>query len=643
MQVYHDSRDQWYRQPGGALPCGRRTHLRVMIHGERAPRAVILRVWRDGEQRIPMVPMEGVPGGFCYEADLEAGAEPGLVWYRFEIEDWGTHIVYGNAADRLGGVGEQGSYDSYQVTVYDPAFDPPHWLREGVMYQVMVDRFAHGDSTGKLFAGRKDIVRHAHWQEAPFLSVEPNGDNLANDFFGGDLLGLRDKLPYLKGLGITVLYLNPIFRARTNHKYDVGDYETIDPMFGTNADFVALCDAAAGMGIRVMLDGVFSHVGADSRYFNRYGTYPELGAYQSKQSPYYDWFTFRQHPQEYISWWGFETLPELRKDAPGCVEYLLTGKNAILGRWLAAGASGWRLDVADELPMPFLRTLRAQAKAARADAAVLGEVWEDASNKVAYDQLRSYALGDTVDSVMNYPLRDALIAFFLGHEPAQQCKRRLDALGENYPRPFFYSLMNLLGSHDRARILNMLVDCTGEELPREKRRDLCLTQPQRILAMARLKLALRLVAVLPGMPCVYYGDEAGMEGAADPFCRGTYPWGEEDRDLLAYFAAELQRRHTHPVWSRGDWILEAPHEDVLALIRTTAGGRDAFGEVVPAAAVLCVINRGDQPRTVSLPADVLGQAAWTALDGGAVPVLESGAWTCRLAAHGSMLSLSTEA
>ncbi|MCL2545322.1 MAG: glycoside hydrolase family 13 protein [Clostridia bacterium] len=644
MQLFHDSRDPFYRSPGGALPCGSAARLRLSVRGGAAPDEVVLRVWREGEERLPMAVLPGGEGGErVYEVLLPAGDTPMLVWYRFEVMAGGQRAVYGNAWDNLGGVGSEGREDSYQLTVYDAAFDPPHWLREGVMYQIMVDRFYNGDPTGSLFKARQDIFHHTDWYEAPGLTLSDQGDNLANDFYGGNLAGIRAKLPYLASLGVSVLYLNPIFRAYSNHKYDTGDYETIDPMFGDSAAFSALCADAAEAGIRVMLDGVFSHIGADSRYFNLLGTYPVVGACQSKESPYYRWFTFYSYPDAYDCWWGFRTLPNVREEEPCYVEYMLTGPDAIVPGWLKRGASAWRLDVADELPMPFLRTLRRSAKAARADAVVLGEVWEDVSNKVAYGSLRSYVLGDTLDSAMNYPLREALIDFLLGRTDAAAVKRRLDALAENYPKPFFYSLMNLLGSHDRARILNVLAGCEGESLPREQRRALTLSAEQRAVGQRRTRLMLRLIAALPGMPCVYYGDEAGMEGANDPYCRAAYPWGREDEGQLDFFRAELVRRRQMPVLTRGECLLLAPCPDVLVALRYFRDGKDAFGENVQCtvynvqmenAVALCAINRADAPREVRLPVELAGGAALVDESGRPAPV-EDGHIVFTLEATGS--------
>ncbi len=615
MQLYHDSRDAAYRFPGGALPCGTTACLRLTVSARQEPVSVVLRVWNGGEHRIAMSQVRAADGAWLYEAALAVGDVPITLWYRFEVEADGETAWYGNAADHLGGVGLQGTGDGYQITVYDAASVSPAWLREGVMYQIMVDRFYNGDPTGQLIKARQDITLHSDWYEPPTLDIADNGDNRALDFFGGNLQGIREKLPYLQSLGVTTLYLNPIFQSRSNHKYDTGDYSRIDPMFGTEDDFMALCESARQAGMRVLLDGVFSHVGSDSRYFNRFGTYDAVGAYQSPDSPYYAWFSFQHYPDAYDCWWGFDTLPNVRETEPAYVDYMLTGKHAIVPGWIQKGASGWRLDVADELPMPFLRTLRQAAKRAHPDAVVLGEVWEDASNKCSYGEMRNYTIGDTLDTVMNYPLRELIISFLTGGESAAHIKRRLDALAENYPRPFFYSLMNLLGSHDRARIINVLAGRTGEDLPRPERRDMRLTDGELRVGSARVRLMLQLICALPGIPCVYYGDEAGMQGAPDPFCRATYPWGREDAAQVAFFAEQLTRRRAMQVLQSGELLLLAPSDDVLVVVRTIADGRDAFGQPAKNALALVAVNRSDAPCTVQVLADQVGAQSLVGEDG----------------------------
>ncbi len=559
--VRHDSRDPLYRMPAGARPSGSVVTLRCRADDARA---VTLRMWwDDGEIRRPMT--ASPRGAGLFEVRLTLPEQRGLLWYYFIIDFDGETRLYGNADDCLGGVGRLYDHEppSFQLTVYDEEYDTPHWMREGLLYQIMPDRFAargkNAPETGWL---------HENWDEPPANDVDARThDNRADDFFGGNFRGVMDRLDYLKALGVTAIYFNPIFRARSNHKYDTGDYETIDPSFGTREEFEALCEKARALGIRVLLDGVFSHTGSDSRYFNRLGRYDSLGAYQSKESPYASWYHFKRWPDEYDCWWGFETLPTVDKRDAGYRRYMLTDEDAIVKRWLRRGASGWRLDVADELPMPFLRTLRKSVKSIDHDAAVLGEVWEDASNKVAYGQLRCYCLGDTLDSVMNYPLREGLIGFLLGEIDAYALKRRLDALYENYPAPFALSLMNLLGSHDKARIINRLSGVEPENRPREERAFTPLTDAEYERGKRRFIKAWRFLCAMPGMPCLYYGDEAGAQGGDDPFCRGTYPWGHEDHALLE----EIRRINRARLKSRaaqyGSIELIAPDADALTVVR----------------------------------------------------------------------------
>ena len=559
--VRHDSRDPLYRTPSGARPSGSDVILRCRADDARA---VTLRIWwDDGEIRRPMT--ASPRGAGLFEIRLTLPEQSGLLWYYFIVDFDGETRLYGNVDDRLGGEGRLYDHEppSFQLTVYDEEFDTPRWMREGLLYQIMPDRFAaHGKNVPE--AG----WLHDKWDEPPAIHVDPQTrDNRADDFFGGNFRGVMDRLDYLKALGVTAIYFNPVFRARSNHKYDTGDYETIDPSFGTREDFEALCERARAVGIRILLDGVFSHTGSDSRYFNRLGRYDSLGAYQSLESPYASWYRFKRWPDEYDCWWGFETLPTVDKSDESYRRYILTDENAIVKRWLRRGASGWRLDVADELPMPFLRALRKSVKSVDPDAAVLGEVWEDASNKVAYGQLRCYCLGDTLDSVMNYPLREGLIGFLLGEIDAYALKRRLDALYENYPAPFAAALMNLLGSHDKARVINRLSGVEPENRPREERAFTPLTDAEYERGKRRFIKAWRFLCAMPGMPCLYYGDEAGAQGGDDPFCRGTYPWGHEDRALLEEITRVNHARLKSRAAQNGSLELIASDADTLTAVR----------------------------------------------------------------------------
>ena len=397
-------------------------------------------------------------------------------------------------------------------------------------YQIFPDRFFNGNDDGSFLGGRTDIIKR-NWGEEPYYTAEQfGGEYKCNDFFGGNLSGIIKKLPYLKELGISVIYLNPIFKAYSNHKYDTGSYDEIDPMFGDEETFRELCKAAKDMGIRIILDGVFNHTGSDSKYFNKNGSYESVGAYQSKESPFYSWYRFMDWPDVYESWWGMNTLPQIEEKSEEYRKYVLSGENAVVKKWLRAGASGWRLDVVDELPDFFVKELHENVKSVDRDAVVIGEVWEDASNKTAYGERRQYFLGNELDSVMNYPMRDAIISAILLKIDANELDARLMSLKENYPKPAYYSLLNIMSSHDVERVMTLMSGApTRHEVDRHYQAQFKIEGFALDLATERAILALGLQMTLPGVPCIYYGDEIGMQGYGDPFCRRTFPWDNMEK------------------------------------------------------------------------------------------------------------------
>lgn len=634
MVLEHNTLDSFYRKPQGALCAGAQLRLRVTAAGADVPERIDLRVWNGKEHRFPMRLLGVRAGKRCYEAQITVSQTPCLYWYRFEAESRDGWYVLGAPHDHTGcGEGRMGSEESFQVTVYDPEYSTPKWMHEGIMYQIMVDRFYHGAGTDALMHAKdgQNISLHERWDDMPELNISENGDNFANDFFGGNLEGVRQKLPYLKELGVSVIYFNPIFEARTNHKYDTSDYMRVDPMFGDEEKLRQLCEEARGMGIRVMLDGVFSHVGDDSVYFNRRGTHGKgVGAYQNQKSPYYKWFSFRHWPDEYDCWWGFRTLPNVNEMDDDYRRYILNGEDAVVKHWPRVGTSGWRLDVADELPMDFLRELRREVKEVNPDAAVLGEVWEDASHKVAYGQIRSYVLGDTLDSVMNYPLREALIDFLMNRMSADAVARELSVQMQNYPKPFLYALMNLMGSHDRPRILNVLAGNDGNDIPRAQRAAHQLTQEERMVGSLRERMMLRMIMSVPGMPCIYYADEAGLEGCADPFCRRTYPWGREDEQMVAYYRRMTAMRRAHPELRTGECSYIAPCDDVLGVVRTICGGVDALGNPAKDACAVTLINRSSHPIDIYFTTDDVQGARELVSESGEWISARSGSYGIRL-------------
>lgn len=590
---FHDSQAPLYRFPAGAQSCGAKVMLRIACAAGDVP---TLRLWQGYEKLVEMTQVGRMEDAFLWQAEAEMPNEPGWVWYCFVIQREQQRLFYGNALDGLGGEGQLWPQmpPSFQITVYDAAYRPPCWLRDGVMLQIFPDRFYDGRS-GAYFKRRPEIRAHKNWDEQPdYVPEGRSGDNRADDFFGGNLEGIRQKLPFIRDMGFTVIYLNPIFAARSNHRYDTADYTMIDPLLGDEQEFARLCRDAKEMGIRIMIDGVFSHCGEDSRYFDRYGRYGG-GAWSDPQSKYRDWFKFEKWPEKYTCWWGVPTLPEIQEDNPEYRNFILNPETGVVPRWLRLGASGWRLDVADELPDSFIRDIRAAARKANPEAAVLGEVWEDVSNKVSYGELRKYALGDELDSAMNYPLREALMGFFMEQISAQDCARRIRSLQENYPPQLFYSLMNLIGSHDRARILTLLAGVEADSVPKDKWPTFCLTDKQLKMAKQKLIALWKTVCCLPGMPCLYYGDDAGMQGMPDPYCRGTYPWGKEDKTLQTAMRECISMRKENEVWTKGDLTIDALQNDVLFILRSL----DENSQI-------CLVNRSKYEQNVVLDAQKWG-------------------------------------
>ena len=572
-----DPRDERYKSPYGAVSAGTVVHF--ALRPERAQafsRAVLTARFESRANELVRIflPWSGRDG----ERDVFAGSLPtgdyvGLIFYSFRLE---------------GLDGRTRTLGEYQLTVYDGCEQVPAWFGEGTCYQIFPDRFRRSriPDPGGMVGGRSV---HAAWQEEPEYRPDARGEVRNRDFFGGDLKGVLEQLPYLQSLGVETLYFNPIFEAAENHRYGTADYEHVDPMLGCDADFSALCQAAHARGMRVILDGVFNHTGFVSRYFNGDGFYPQPGAAQSRQSPYYPWFHFQHWPDRFDSWWGIYTLPAVNEGEDSYRDYIIRGEHSIVRRWLQAGADGWRLDVADELPDDFIRELHQAVRAADPNAVVIGEVWEDGSTKIAYGVRRRHILGGHCDGLMNYPFRNGLISFLLGADAA--CFRdAMETLRENYPPFAFASAMNFLGTHDTPRILTLLgVGSDCRENTKAWRANFRMDAGQRALALARLRLGALVLFAFPGAPTIYYGDEAGMEGFEDPFNRRTFPWGAEDKALSAWYAALGQARKSLLPLRRGDLRWLRAEGRVLAFSRTWEGET-----------VIAAVNAGDAPEQLPL-------------------------------------------
>lgn len=558
--VYYDSRKTEYKKPFGALRAGEQLTLRMILKEEPSCKRIraVFR-YEEGAQEVRF--LERVDGE-TFEGRFTL-SRAGLCFYRFEAEmEAGGLLFIGTADGHQATCGDW--LPEWRLTVYEADFDTPEDLAGGIWYQIFPDRFFKGDYTQK----RKEKgarIYHERWDERP-LFTQDRADFKGNDFFGGNLLGIQEKLPYLAELGVDLIYLNPIFESGENHRYSTADYEQIDPLLGETEDFEVLCRAAGELGIRIVLDGVFSHTGANSRYFNKEGLYPELGAYQSKESPFAHWYTFKKFPDEYECWWGFPALPCVDETAPDFMNYI-NGEQGIAALWMERGAYGWRLDVADELPDAFLEAFRKRVKAQNAQSIIIGEVWENAVEKVSYGKRRKFLLGRQCDTVMNYPWLDA-IADLLKSRDTKAFYEKVMELLESYPQPALRCLMNILSTHDIPRILNRL----GAETipPREFQADNYLSAEQRKKGTALMKKAALLQFTLPGIPCIFYGDELGMEGYGDPYCRGTYPWSGGDRELLGFYKSLGALRKEYRAAFAGEFRFISHEEGVLCYERGEA-------------------------------------------------------------------------
>ena len=572
------------KDPFGAVPCGQPVsfHCRPLAQEDFTHCALVMTLEFAGETREQELAPEGPAGErVCFSGTLDAPAEPDLIWYHFRLwrED-GTGCVL----DRTG-YRSDGKLDPWQLTVYRENHTPD-WFGSGVTYQIFPDRFCRLTAPDpKGLIGQRWV--HQDWDDTPEWRPDPDGEIRNRDFFGGSLAGITSKLDDLKALGVTTLYLCPIFESASNHRYNTADYTRIDPMLGTEADFRVLCREAHCRGMRVILDGVFNHTGSQSVYFNADGYYPTVGAAQSQDSPWYGWYRFHHWPDAYDCWWGIHTLPAVEESNPSYVDFMIESQNSIIRRWLRAGADGWRLDVADELPDWFLEKIRAAMEETKPGSVLIGEVWEDGSNKISYSQRRRYLLGSETHGLMNYPFRTALLAW-LGGGDADNFRESMETLRENYPPAAFFSAMNFLGTHDTPRILTLL---GTREIPGDKaaRAAYRLLPWERAEGIAKLRLAALVLFTFPGSPMIYYGDEAGMEGFEDPLNRGTFPWGREDQALTDWFRLLGTLRNSYPALQSGAlrWLYTAG--PLLIFSREDSGGR-----------LVTAANASGEPQSVTL-------------------------------------------
>jgi len=578
--VRYDPTNAFFKSVVGAVCEDEAFTVRLQLDVVVAPAKVFLHVDKDGgeSQETQMTLEKCDEKNEFYVAKVKFAH--GLYFYYFRMEGVTYEHFIGIGADKKASL----YYDAvrpWQLSVMrKKRFSRPEWLNKGVAYQIFPDRFF---GIGKQNEREGKVLRK--WGEQPNYKPDADGEYRCNDFFGGNLKGIVKKLPYLKSLGVKVIYLNPIFSSPSNHKYNTDDYEKIDADFGTEQDFDDLVAATKKAGISLILDGVFNHVGDTSKYFNRTKKYGDGGAYNDKKSPYRKWFTFRENGV-YDSWWGIPSLPRINASCKDAQRYFC-GANGIVPNWLKRGASGWRLDVVDEVADAMLDGIVRSAKKQREDCAVIGEVWEDASNKVSYGVRRHYFDGTQLDSVMNYPLKDGILHFAATGETDLLASVAFDEVN-NYPLHVRNDLMNILGTHDTVRALTALAGEITKSTEKSVAAAYRLTDEQYAACVEKLKAAALLQYTFFGFPCVYYGDEVGMEGGDDPFCRACYPWGKENKDLLDYYR-RLGELRKNVVFAEGDFVQLCAKDGVYAFSRQYANEK-----------AVVAVNRSEEATALDL-------------------------------------------
>ncbi|MBP3370831.1 MAG: glycoside hydrolase family 13 protein [Clostridia bacterium] len=574
----------------GSFACGDCPYLTVEAPRRLGASAVVLRIQKDGcadrDYPFSFVSTDGINDVYTLRidtAELCDGKEDGLFFYEILFLR-GLDTLFTSTHNNVDFELLDHSQNRFSMTVYKKDFNTPEWFHGCTMYQIFVDRFYKGEGE---VGTRDDVEMNPDWYNGVPQYAEIQGQDVKNNmFFGGNLWGVAQKLDYLKEMGVSVIYLNPIFKAYSNHKYDTGDYFEVDSMFGGAEALDSLIQRANELNIKIILDGVFNHTGDNSRYFDRYGKYGGVGAYSNESSQYRDWFKFGDTHDDFESWWGIKILPRLNHESESCRRFF-TGEDGVGAHYIRKGISGWRLDVADELSDKFLDEFTESVKKqSNGEGVIIGEVWENAALKVAYGRRRRYLHGDQLDSVMNYPLRKGILSFVLDKN-AEALADVLKSIYSTYPKTVCDSLMNILGTHDTERILTVIgkQSAEGTNLCGSKLAKMKLSAADREKAIQLLKIAAAIQFTVYGVPSVYYGDEAGVEGYRDPFCRLPYPWGRENYELVDFYKALGKiRKDNRDVLGDGEFSVQYADGGVIFYTRKSEHGE------------ICVIANADNRK-----------------------------------------------
>ena len=574
--LYYNPLDEFCKNPIGAVKESDTLTFRVKCDSSVCT-LVLTKDGCDYSKRHDLIKKDGY-----FEGELQVPV--GLYWYYFDI---GNGEFVGKGENYLGEISRYPQ--AFQLSVSSKGYKVPSWMKGGIMYQIFPDRFYRGEENKSV---SPEKILHENWGETPIYKPNFAGQVLNNDFFGGDFKGITEKLPYLKSLNVSVIYLNPIFKAYSNHRYDTGDYMSFDPLLGTEDDFKNLLQKADELGIKIILDGVFNHSGDDSVYFNKYGRYDSVGAYQSEKSQYRNWFKFINYPKEYESWWGIKTLPAYDKNCKEYIDYI-AGEDGVIEKYTKMGIGGWRLDVVDELPAHLVKEIRKAVKKVNKNAIIIGEVWEDASNKVAYGKRREYFLGGELDSVMNYPLKNAILAYVTTGN-LDELRQVIFEQIDHYPKDVLDSLMNIISTHDTFRILSAVSGINTAGLSKQSMENLIVSGDALKLAKEKVKMATLLQFTLCGVPSIYYGDEIGMQGFKDPLNRRCFDWGNEDQEMLDWYRKISKIRSTYSAFEDGKF------KEIHA-----KGGAFVFARYNDKCEVAVAINVGDKQKNMSFDGTII--------------------------------------
>lgn len=699
--IKYNSRSEEYKKPYGATPVGTPISFSIKTNKDEATQVKIILGTKTGTLVKDLSKNGSYPDGSGRWTITYTPNEIGTYSYYFVISNGADVKAYGDD-DGYFGEGKAaniGEVKNYEFNVQTKNFKTPDWLKNGVIYQIFPDRFFNGDRNNdylqKYARGTDEYEFPSDWYrlpEDPQLENDPSyknypqaskGDGVwSNDMYGGDLKGIEQKVQYLKSLGVTILYLNPIGQSISNHRYDTTDYSKVDPLLGNMDDFVSLANAAKKNGMHIILDGVYNHVSDDSIYFDRYGKYmakgKPIGAYQYwsrvydlmnekglKQQEaekivtadlqskgitdlhYKDWFVISnkwldkdssgkelpkiQQRYDYEGWWGYDSMPVIQAlngseyQVKSWANEVIDGKDAISRQWLRKGSSGWRLDVANEVSDETWRAFRTAVKS-EGDNAIIGEIWTDASK---------YILGDMYDSVMNYRFRGALINYVKGTQDdnktiasAKDSMNELEKMREQYPREALEAMMNLVDSHDTQRVISALdgVKKSEKGFPTEASKE----------AKQKMRLIPFIQMTYVGAPTIYYGDEIGMVGCDDPDNRRAFTWGVGDKDLVQWYAKLAAIRKAYSSLRNGDLLpseIQAEYaDDVMAYVR-----KDSDSQVLVAS------NRQNKQIQVQLstPGIADGTKLTNILNTKEVYTVQDGKVTVSIPAVGGVILVNT--